>query len=147
MHFESEGLRKTSFSTGVINLALTAFVIGRYPEYYWCMYLVKAAVMVFYKLIFVWYPAKQVRDDRILHTAYFILHITVAHSPLLLDAALLLPRFLLDNKRNILGSICAAAVQADVALRDAKPLPLVFRSLEWSLGLVGRSPPEQAGVS
>ncbi|GMI40746.1 hypothetical protein TrCOL_g10108 [Triparma columacea] len=58
-HFEKEGLRKTSFSIGVLNVALTAYVIGKWPELYWCLYLTKAIVMVFYKLIFVWYPARQ----------------------------------------------------------------------------------------
>lgn len=43
-HFEKEGLRKTSFSIGVLNVALTAYVIGKWPELYWCLYLVSWAV-------------------------------------------------------------------------------------------------------
>jgi hypothetical protein len=58
-HFESEGLRKRNFTVGVCNLALSAFVIGKWPEFYWVMYIFKAVFMVVYKVIFLWYPAKQ----------------------------------------------------------------------------------------
>ncbi|GMI29714.1 hypothetical protein TeGR_g13022, partial [Tetraparma gracilis] len=57
-HFEAEGLRKTNFTLGVCNLALTAFVVGKWPEHYWVLYLFKAIFMVVYKLFFVWYPEK-----------------------------------------------------------------------------------------
>jgi len=57
-HFEAEGLRKTNFTIGVCNLAFTAFLVGRYPEYYWAVYIFKALFLVVYKLFFIWFPDK-----------------------------------------------------------------------------------------
>lgn len=57
--FEQEGLRKTNFVLGVMNLTLSAFIVGKWPEWYWVWYLFKALFMVVYKLLFIWYPRKE----------------------------------------------------------------------------------------
>ena len=34
-HFEEEGLRKTNFTIGVVNLAASSFIVGKWPQWYW----------------------------------------------------------------------------------------------------------------
>ena len=58
-HFENEGLRKTNFTIGVLNLCLSAFLIGKYPQHYWLFYMFKSIFLVVYKVLFIWYPLKQ----------------------------------------------------------------------------------------
>ena len=40
------GLSRLSFFTGVANSLLIAFVVGKFPEYYWLLHLVEAAVLM-----------------------------------------------------------------------------------------------------
>mmetsp|Transcript_8780 Transcript_8780/g.17607 ORF Transcript_8780/g.17607 Transcript_8780/m.17607 type:complete len:281 (+) Transcript_8780:77-919(+) len=35
------------------------YIMGAYPEWYWIFYLLKSLFLVFYKLLFFWYPKKQ----------------------------------------------------------------------------------------
>ena len=35
------------------------YILGAYPEWYWIFYLLKSLFLVFYKLLFFWYPKKQ----------------------------------------------------------------------------------------
>eukprot|EP00928_Gymnodinium_smaydae_P053635 TRINITY_DN37583_c0_g1_i1.p1 TRINITY_DN37583_c0_g1~~TRINITY_DN37583_c0_g1_i1.p1 ORF type:complete len:358 (+),score=37.37 TRINITY_DN37583_c0_g1_i1:66-1139(+) len=44
--YKELGIWEKGYTFGVVNLVLTLFVISRYPQYFWCMHLVKAAVLL-----------------------------------------------------------------------------------------------------
>lgn len=47
---EAEGLSMFSFAFGVFNVALTAFLVGRFPEYFWKYHGVKSIWLLTYQV-------------------------------------------------------------------------------------------------
>lgn len=48
---EAEGLSMLSFASGVSNVAVTAFLLGRFPEYFWMFHGIKSLFLLVYQVM------------------------------------------------------------------------------------------------
>ena len=124
-HFEAEGLRKSNFTVGVVNLAASAFIIGKWPQWYWVAYLFKAIFLVFCKVTFFWYPKKQ--------HYYFLDFCWISNGGIFVTLVLILSNVLTIEASQIVWKIFFAIANGPLAWSViALSNKLVFHSFDWT---------------